>query len=546
MLRVPSMALLAFALPALALEACTGYAPSADLGAYCASDDECGSPFICVYGACYDPGTAALHRVSLEVVPSASSARPTQQFPDFVVSGQSRSEVHLAPTIHAHLRVEDSSSGPLAALVTAETAGAIPGRPLRVDERAASNGLAVLPLISGLAYGLRVQPDDTTAPPFRPGTLFANSDVDGPQNTVTLQGPETSTLLHVRGRVVISPSTPIGIQDLRVQLRALVGTPPERRTVSSSAITLATEDARGQFELLLPSDLTSGLQLHITPTSSNPFFPVLTLEGLDLDTDTDLGDIAVGDVGLPVEVSGLIRGPSGPVVGASVSFVGAVGNGLFSTSSVTGADGRYTVNLLPGLYQVVAVPSVTSSAGLSEVLDPVLVDRVAPGVTQIDLQAQPRARYSGTVRDRDGLGVRGATLRASRRGNAPEAQPGPADDVRTVFETRTDAQGTYELRVDPGLYELSVVPPSDALLPWRSDLLVAGLGDVERDVELYAAAPFGGRITDEETGDALAGGLVRAFLVLDDQRVVLVGEDLSDQSGDFSIVLPSFGATTTE
>ena len=67
-----------------------------------------------------------------------------------------------------------------------------------------------------------------------------------------------------------------------------------------------------------------------------------------------------------------------------------------------------------------------------------------------------------------------------------------------------------------------------------------GLTDLQRDVQLFKSAPLGARVVDSDGNSPLIGALVRAFLVLEDDRVVLVGEELTDEQGQFGLALPSF------
>ncbi len=531
---------------AMLLPACADFADEATAQFYCLSDDDCSDPFVCVFGACYDPASAALQRISLEVVPASSSGQPTQQFRDFVVSGQARSEVQLQATVHAYFGLSNATDQPLAGLLTAESEGSIPGRSLRADHRTGEDGAADLTLTVGQSYSMRVLPEDPAQVPFHPAPIFANADIDGVQNTQQLRGPDADSLTTLSGRAVVAIETPDGLPDLRVQLRGLVGSQPQRRVVSTTATSSSAEADRGRFEILLPELLNSDLQLRIAPTSANPYFPVVEIDGIDLSGDIDLGPVAIGNVGSPLQVHGQVRGPEGPVVGAALTFVGEVGQGNYSASAVTAGDGSYQIELLPGSYEAVVSPPSTSPAGLTALIEPVLIDRPPAGVDAVDFVTQPRARLQGLVLDGSGSPVPGAVLRATRQSSAPESLPSPADDVHSVFESRTDLNGRYSLRVDPGLFEIAVIPPRDALVPRRTDLLTVGLIDLPRDIQLFQTAPFGARVLAEDGSSPVLGALVRAFLVLEDQRVVLVGEEITNELGEFGMALPSFDEPASE
>ncbi|MBN2361354.1 MAG: carboxypeptidase regulatory-like domain-containing protein [Deltaproteobacteria bacterium] len=491
---------------------------------------------MCVYGACYDPASAALQKISLEVAAPASSRMPAQQFRDFVVSGQARSEVVLTHAIEVHCATQDHGGTPLPALLTAQTANEIPGRPLRVDERTDQNGQTVMALTAGRAYSLRVLPDDATAVPFQPDPIFANDDIAGPLNGQTLTAPGPDELMTISGRTVVSTQDPQGVANLRVQLLGLVGSPAELRVVSTTAISGETD---GGFQLRLPQMVNSGLQLRVAPTQSNPYWPVVTKSGFNFSGDTDLGLVELGNVTTPIAVSGTVSGPQGPVDGATITFVGTVGAGSYSATAVSAANGGYRIELLPGSYRAVAVPPIAASAALTETPQAIVIDVDPIGTSSVDFAAARRAWLRGTVTSAGGAVVAAATVRATRVGNAAET-PGPGNSVRTVFETTTDGAGGYALAVDPGQLEVTVIPAPLSVEPRRTDLLTMGLTDLAHDVRLYSAAPFGGRVVTDSGATPVSDTLVRAYLVLDGDRAVLVGEEVTEGDGTFNLVLPKF------
>lgn len=533
--RIRQLAVAGAALAAYQLLCCS---PGAPFEQVCTTDSECGGTFLCVYGACYDPSSAALQKISLEVAPPTAASMPPQQFRDFVVSGQARSDVVLARAIEVHCASQDHTGAALPALLTAQTENDIPGRPLRVDERTDQNGRAVIALTVGRSYGLRVLPDDATAVPFTPDPLFANDDVAGPLNGQTLTAPDTADLMAISGRTVVSLQDTQGVPDLRVQLLGLVGSPAELRVVSTTAISGASD---GSFSLRLPLAANSGLQLRVAPTQSNPYWPIVVKSGLNFSGDTDLGLIELGNVTTPIEVTGVVNGPQGPVDGATITFVGTVGAGSYTATAVTQTEGSYRIDLLPGSYRAVAVPPIASAAALTETAQPVVIDVAGIGTARVDFSAQRRATLSGTVIDASGAAVASTTVRATRIGNLAGAL-GPGADVRVVFETSTDDSGRYALAIDSGQFEIGVVPSASSITPRRTDLLSMADDDLVHDVQLYRPAPFGGRVITGTgtTANPIVDALVRAYLVLDEEKAVLVGEEATDSAGQFNLVLPMF------
>lgn len=524
----------------MVLAACADFAPDAAGANYCQSDDDCGGTFLCVYGACYDPASASLQRLAFEIRPSTTSGLPNQQIDDFVVSSQMRSQLWLRSGVQVYFAIRDPSNQAISGTLTATATSLIPGKSNRAEGHAGADGLVDLKLNQGLGYSLRFVPDDSSLAPLVPEPIFVNADIAGNANRIQITAPGPEALRTVSGRVVFSQNNPNPIPGLRVQLRGLAGSPPAWQVVSSTQITSDTEDQRGRFTLSVPTTSSAGLQLHIAPSDGNPFVPVVTVDSIHLDQDVDLGDVEIGDIGSPLPVSGVVRGPNGPVVAAMVHFVGSVGAGQFSGVALTDSQGTYRLDLLPGEYQAAVQAPSTDDAGLSGTTSPVVIDTAPRGQSVVDFVAPQKASLQGLLMDSQGNTVARALLRATRLGNIDESQDHPSADLYSVAESRSDSQGQYQLKLDSGLYQLEVIPSAETLAPWRSDVLAIGAQNQVHDITLFAPAPFGGQVLAEDNSAPISSALLRAYLILDTNQAVMLGEQVSDENGDFAMVLPQF------
>lgn len=529
---------------ALLLGSCADMAPDSKGSSYCANDLDCGGNYVCVYGACYDPASASLQQLAFEIIPDNASQFPAQQIQNFVISAQERSDLWLSPSIEAYFSLRATGNIPVAGIMTATTLQHIPGRPQSVTARAGSDGNLHIVLEQGLSYRLRFLPNDPVQIPFVPDAIFANQDIAGREHLSTLILPGPDLQRQVSGRIITSQSRPTPIPDLQVQLRGLVGNPPEWEVVSNTALTSSTRDGAsdsvGHFQLRVPQSSSAGLQLHITPSEHNPFVPVIDINNINLSGDLDLGDVEIGEIGSPISVSGTVHGPRGAVTGAQVNFIGQVGKGQFRAASLTDDQGLYQIMLLPGLYQAAVQAPTTAQAALVTSSEAIQIDTAPRGTSLVDFTAPAKAQISGQLSNAKGQALSGQLIRASRIGDIEPSDNSPSATLYSQVEVRSDADGYYAMQLDSGLYQLDVIPDADSLLPRRSDVLAVGSLDIVRDIDLFAAAPFGARLVSENQAQAVPNALVRAFLLLDDEQSLLIGEQVSDANGEFAMVLPRF------
>jgi len=194
------------------------------------------------------------------------------------------------------------------------------------------------------------------------------------------------------------------------------------------------------------------------------------------------------------EVRGEVRGPAGPVAGASVC---AFGDSLADAPICTGAivAGNFHLMLPPGAHRLAASAEGYTRPLLPAAAPPV---RVEPGavVEGVVLRLVPApARIEGTIADALGGAVEGATVAALARGTVWAG----TQEKTPWAVAQTDEDGAFALGVVPGPVTLAVW--AAGYVPSRRHVF-APAQDV--DVALVPGAEIHGRVFGPQ-GAALAG-----------------------------------------
>jgi hypothetical protein len=283
--------------------------------------------------------------------------------------------------------------------------------------------------------------------------------------------------------------------------------------------------------------------------------PSFTVDGSVLFQDPTTGQVRVlvPTARAPIRYRGTIESEVtlAPVVGATMrlrsedvfdEMTGVVGT--YQTTVESGADGVFDAFVLPGTYNVVITPPGNELGVLTETVI------IVPPAGHDELLGQsfqlpPGFRYGGSVQASDGMRLANAVITASPRLLAEAAEMlGPTALHSRPSQATTDATGNYTLRLDVGLYDLTVAPPGGSRLPWivRRDQPIGGSREpYTRDFEFPYSVPIRG--TAMHTGEIPAASAeVRAFGVvhMDDGtlRTVLIGSATADADGGFSILAP--------
>jgi|GEM_PF-1038997 len=504
-----------------------------DSGMSCTGDADCTSSDLCVLGTCVEPQAVNLDTVDLDVAPFDTSLAPPQQVLSVEPSDDDRLNIVVHPTTDANGRVTDRNDAPIGALVVAIPTTAIAGRSLSVSTSSSpEDGSFTLRLVDGQTYRLVVYPDDDTlAPMFGAQAVLVSG---GTFDLGTLALPNEMAQLLVEGRVTAgSGAETLGIPGL--QVRFLDGS----QHVSSSAIT----DNDGHFAVRL-ADAGDNLTLQVRPTEATSSFPTLSVAGYAFTENTLLDDVNLGGaLYAPVPFAATVTGPRGQrVPQADVIVFAELGAGVLRREAVTDENGELHLSLPPGPYQFAIIADTdTDDAGM---LSSTAADVAQDGDT-VSFVLPPRVSFTGEVTTPDNRRLADATVRMVRVGAPLDAEEAVIDGTTWTFSSRTNDTGAFALRLDPGRYRFTVVPPAHSQLPHHTQIIDVYSDDRVENVELPSAGTFFGTLVTPggSVQSQLVGSRVRAFapFASEDGRALLLSEAEVDEDGNFVLLLPDLG-----
>ncbi len=323
--------------------------------------------------------------------------------------------------------------------------------------------------------------------------------------------------------------------------------------VSSVAVT----DDEGRFAIVISPDAEPDYLLRIAATESGTLVPTTTVDPAFLVPGESLEVLAPrprellygGTVFLPNSMfaqDALLELTSTSLVDDTFGPPA-----FFESSPVpVQSDGSFEARILAGEYRVVITPSSADAGAAVHVEELVLAPE--DGVTELlgqGFELQTRSRFTGQINASSiGFGEPVPILAVPRAGSTPLERA--ARDVQT-----TGSSGTYELRLDVGVYDLFFQPDPATGRPWQivPDLRVERTGDRVQnfDIELPAPLRVDGQVqnpggeacvpaADAELAPPCAGAQVRALVRLPGRdRFVLLAETRSDPGGAFTLLLPS-------
>lgn len=262
---------------------------------------------------------------------------------------------------------------------------------------------------------------------------------------------------------------------------------------------------------------------------------------------------------IPLEAS--VRTDTGDPAPANVLLMsrqllgGAFGdNAVFQASVATDAEGSFAINVLPGKYDLVALPAAGSPYALTNETWTFADNDLGKGRT---LELAPVSLLGGRVTTPAGdvvsdLAVQ-ATPTVSEDVSLLEAVFSPGQSAllaslpRTA-STQTDRDGVFDLPVDPGRLDLFLKPELASNLPWlvRRNLAVSATTPQQLDLGAMALshpAVLVGNVVNTD-GSPIANVTIRAWLGLDatDEKsrpsAVNIGESTSDEGGRYRLLLP--------
>lgn len=519
--------IIAFAL-VIGVASCAGPFQSENLtkiGSSCTEDSDCPNGLVCFYDWCEDSSFVSFDHVELEVHPPAWTEKPPQVFQSI----NAVDKLLLRDLAPIRIQLIGDSGQNLSYRVVASQQLDGSSRQIQTASWTDDEGVALLQLLPSAVYHLALLPEDNQMAPYFADSLRVTEQVVSQGHQIQL--PQREQMYRVRGRVVAGPQqAPQGVADMRVEILGWEGHPRKQRVVSSTSVTDQTNP--GSFELWLPSNVGSLLQLRVSATVDNPNVPTMVVDAIDVPADVDLGDLSLGEFGVPTTVTGSVTHQAAPVAGARVTFSGTVAQGRFSQTTFTEADGSYSISLLPGSYQAMVVPAVESRAATQvqqvEVVGPQAVDFAPLSRVIYDCQVLQHGDRGGPA---SLVGVE-----ATREGNVANSI---AIDhfVHTTHVTQTDQQGRFRLFLDPGVYSFAYIPDSHDGLHARTVEYLNITGDENRETTLDFSKRMLGEVRYQNHA-FVPNAKVRAYINLQD-RSPLIGETWTDRMGNFSISLPA-------
>jgi hypothetical protein len=233
-----------------------------------------------------------------------------------------------------------------------------------------------------------------------------------------------------------------------------------------------------------------------------------------------------------------------PEVDLSVS-----GDGLGGWAE-TDADGRFQINLLPGVYKAVAAPLATPNER-----------PFATATTQFTVLSSSPVQAGATLSVQPSFSVQGNVLtprREGARGALVSAEVSPARVTSTVFDRAIgevptlprsasdiieDTSGAFQFFAEPGVYDFSVRPPANSGFAW---LVIPGLepavnaaanNSLDLDLsELHLPPPLPLELhvawpARPDSAELLTGASVRAYALIDAtlEKLTAGGTELIDE-----------------
>lgn len=291
------------------------------------------------------------------------------------------------------------------------------------------------------------------------------------------------------------------------------------------------------------------------------------LEALDIfgtgQVVLDLSELADA---VPVAVDGKVASPDGNllpsqlVIRSSELLGGQLsGTASFKTSVETDGDGKFELALLPGKYDVIALPANDAYATTVDALT--ILSGEDQGGKTIEVQFKQALAGSATT----ATGQAAFDVPVSFTPTSPTASTflkselETAGSVSTSAAAVTNADGSFEVALDPGDYNLSLQPPPTSFLPWAvlSRLKVAAVETPSTSnlgVTISHPVVMNGTVVDPQ-GSPIPDARIRVWLAPadpdpDDETqpgVLQIAETVSDGAGRYTLLLPaSITASTSQ
>ncbi len=541
----------------------------------------------CYRRYCRASSTVTGDRYSLQIIPP-TSLKPAeqhklirQQFLGIRLADIHDRPIWMRETFSIQGLIQTQQGQPVPAKLRFTDTETIPGQTLvweadnQEDKR--TDGRFTLSLTFGV-YDVEVLPEDKRLPPFRiekisvtraqeltltlPQHDMVNADQD---KYIRLHG----RLLHAKGLQPFPANFPI--QDLQVDVLAENG-----QTLSGTE----TLQADGRFAVRLQTTVektrlvaqpaflrvrqqegkqTDGSITWLVPEIRIPLGQLAALEGYQI----ALGDLPFLYAPKPGLLMGQIRSPqqegASPCASCRVQVRGEMSVGThqgipvqasYRFDTTSNSNGAYQIPYIEGRYELEIWPNVTSRWARAVFQS----SSIMQNPMDITLEAKPDLR--GRVCSKDEQGgcktlVSGTQIRAVWRAVSHPQGVSVASETSAASQYQTQLSGkdgSFELLLDPGLYDLVFIPPtgSDLARKVERNLRVAH-GQIELQTLLPKAQFLIAQIITPD-GFPVEGATVElhAFQEGDRSPAHLIGRHTTNNLGMFSIPYDPSPSETTK
>lgn len=424
------------------------------------------------------------------------------------------------------------------------------------------------------AFSVTAVPADRTVPPLSNKVVVSP---DGGTDFVTFVFPAVDSAPALTGQLIkkmdysVLPPEPVLIGGAYALSG---GAPPtvelQLFDVESNALSqrfpIATTS--GEFAITVSPEARSRSRLILVAAPRDPGVPIPTKRFVIEGQLTSAIALEYGDFGEPADVTGTVLDATGaPVAGAQVVIEGTVvGDGVFRSKIVeTDAEGAFRVTVLgskaEGSFRLSVVPPRGSRAAATQRPVTVRVRKgtltspptasLLPSSLSLDdrLVARGKVTRPGDGEPAVGVFVR-ATLQQEQRSSTDELEALPVEPAEAV----TDADGEFELPLDPGVWRFEYVPgeqlPISSRLVTIKQLIDDTTGRKLPSVELAEVALSWGRTVSGTvtasmgplSNEAVPYSRLRFFRVTTVEgkpASILLGSTIADGRGSYQVVLPT-------
>jgi hypothetical protein len=545
---------------------------AADAPNTCNLPTDCPADLSCQAGICVMQAPDAPLNVTLEVTPKRMPDG-SQPFPilygPFSLQGGRRNFPLAVPT----QIIGSIHNGPelISAQLTFVPIKAPPSLAKPIQARSSLLNLIntfSVQLLSDKEYRVTVQPTDVDVPPY--STVFTATpdqrlDIDYGDLTPSTQNywiknlptlpPGLKLMLKARAKdsnQIISNTADLG--EGRVTLKFLQETPPPYQ------LEIVVEKSFGALQLMAGAGCDD----------STPLVPTFTIDDSALKRETSTKspgayDLTVELPKLPtaipyagtIELCEASKGVENLLVSlrSSALAFSNMPQGITASYSVSTSATRknsmqqdFCTRLIPGEYVVLATPPANVTCEIFAQKRQILAaTEEQPDV----LSLRVPSKLNGKIVDINMAPMANATIDAIALGIDTTNMLADDDPTVPIYnrsrQTSSDANGSFGLYVDVGVYDLIVKPPMQSGFGWqiRPGLNVGGARreDFSTRVELAAPALVEGslRYADNNNQRSLGGADVHAYTVADENmpnaRGVEIGHTQADEQGNVMLLI---------